>query len=131
VSTALSVKIAAFCRELGESTLSDAAREQDMQSVLERVEQALRAGTIGPGLESDLDALDAMMRRIDIHGQGLYPPSVRTYLPPPPMRGTENGAQWWICPDSRCAGRGRVKPGQDPPVCGVAGKTLAPGPFPR
>ena len=124
----LAVKIAAFCRELGDSTLQEMAKQdKKTDDAYKRAVKSLKDGQIGPGLEADLDVLDDMVRRIE--GQGLYPAPTRAYQPlPDPGRGT--GAQWWTCPGDRCAGRGRVKPGQAPPVCGATGEQLVPGPLP-
>src|SRR5689334_19301791 len=106
----LTVKVAAFCRELGDSVLREMAQQQHMESVYERAEVSLKAGRIGPELEADLDLLDEMVRRVE--GQGLYPGATRSYQPLPglPGGGAGTGAQWWTCPRSRCAGRGRVRP---------------------
>jgi len=124
----LTVKIAAFCRELGDNTLQEMAHRQNMKPVYKRAEESLKVGRIGPELEADLDSLDEMVRCVE--GQGLYPAATRTYQPlPDPQGGT--GAQWWTCPSDRCAGRGRVKPGQEPPVCGATGVQLVPGPLPE
>lgn len=125
----LAVKIAAFCRELGDATLLDMVREQHMEPVYERAEESLKADRIGPELEADLDLLDEMVRRVE--GQGLYPGATRSYQPLP-GGGAGTGAQWWTCPRSRCAGRGRVvRSGQIPPVCGATGEQLVPGPLPE
>ena len=125
----LSAKVAAFCRELGDNTLADMAGQENMEPVYRRAEKSLRAGRTGPELEADLDALDEMARQVE--GQGLYPSSTRTPYPGP-LPGSEagSGAQWWTCPRGWCAGRGRVKPGQDPPSCAVAGIPLVAGPLP-
>ena len=124
----LAVKVAAFCRELGDNTLQDMAqRDKKTDDAYKRAVKSLEDGQIGPGLEADLDLLDDMVRRIE--GQGLYPAPTRNYQPlPDPGRGT--GAQWWTCPSERCAGRGRVRPGQAPPVCAATGAQLVPGPLP-
>ena len=99
----LAVKVAAFCRELGDDTLREMAqRDKKTDDAYVRAVRSLKDGRIGPGLEADLDLLDDMVREIE--GQGLYP-ATRTYQPlPDPGRGT--GAQWWTCPSERCAGRG-------------------------
>jgi hypothetical protein len=124
----LAVKVAAFCRELGDNTLGEMAqRDKKTDDAYKRAVKSLEDGQIGPGLEADLDLLDDMVMRIE--GQGLYPGATRAYQPlPDPGRG--KGAQWWTCPTERCAGRGRVKPGQDPPVCAATGDQLVPGPLP-
>ncbi len=115
-------------RELGDSTLWDMARQQkDMAPVYRRAEESLRAGLTGPQLEADIDALDAMVRRVT--GQGLYPPATRSYRPLPTSP-VGSGAQWWTCPRDWCTGRGRVKPGQAPPSCVAAGESLVAGPLP-
>jgi hypothetical protein len=123
----LTVKVAAFCRELGDNTLQEMAqRDKKTDDAYKRAVKSLKDGQIGSGLEADLDLLDDMVRRDD--GQGLYP-LTRAYQPlPDPGRGT--GAQWWTCPSDRCAGRGRVKPGQEPPVCAASGEQLVPAPLP-
>lgn len=126
----LPMKAAAFCRELGDTALADmACQEKDMELVYRRAEQSLNAGRIGPQLEADLDALDAMVRRAA--GQGLYPSPTRiTYPGSLPGAATGSGAQWWTCPRNWCAGRGRVKPGQEPPSCAAAGECLVARPLP-
>jgi len=125
----LSMKVAAFCRELGDSVLQQMAQQQNMEPVYERAEELLKAGRIGPELEADLDLLDDMVRRAE--GQGLYPGVTRSYQPLP-GGGPGTGAQWWTCPRSRCAGRGRVlRSDQKPPVCGATGEPLVPGPLPE
>jgi len=124
----LTVKIAAFCRELGDSVLQEMAQRQNMEPVYERAEESLKAGRIGPELEADLDLLDEMVRRVE--GQGLYPSATRSYQPLP-GGGAGTGVQWWTCPCGRCAGRGRVRAGQQPPVCGANGGPLVPGPLPE
>jgi hypothetical protein len=123
----LQAKVAAFCRELDDSSLAEIAVRQGMKPTLEHATELLGSGQIGPDLEAALDSLDQMMRQSE--GLGLYPPAVRTYQPvPDPVR--QSGAQWWTCPRGQCTGRGRVQPGQQPPVCLAAGEPLAPGPFP-
>jgi hypothetical protein len=122
----LTAKVAAFCRELGDDSLRDLARRADMEPVFLQAEEFLKAGRIGPELEADLDSLDAMVRRIE--GQGLYPAASRSYTPlPGPAGGI--GAQWWACPRGRCAGRGRVRPGQEAPVCDATGERLVARPM--
>lgn len=134
----LAAKVAAFCRELGDEgadSLRAMARRQgpDMQSVFVRVEESLKAGQIGPELEVDLDSLDAMVKKAE--GQGLYPSATRGFQPLPGYQGSPvsggTGAQWWTCPRNRCAGRGRVRAGQQPPECAAAGEPLVPGPLPQ
>jgi hypothetical protein len=124
----LTMKIAAFCRELGDTTLQEMARQENKEAVYKRAEESLRAGRIGPELEADLDVLDEMVRLVE--GQGLYPGATRSYQPLP-GGGAGTGAQWWTCPRNRCAGRGRVRAGQQPPVCGATGEQLVPGPLPE
>jgi hypothetical protein len=125
----LSAKIAVFCRELGDSALAGIVRQQqDMEPVYRRAQEELTAGTAGPGLEADLDALDVMVRRAT--GRGLYPSATRSYQGPLPGTATGTGAQWWTCPRDLCAGRGRVKPGQPAPSCAASGKSLIAGPLP-
>jgi hypothetical protein len=124
----LAVKVAAFCRELGNNTLQEMAqRDKKTDDAYKRAVKFLEDGQIGPGLEADLNMLDDMVLRIE--GQGLFPGVTRAFKPmPDPGRGT--GVQWWACPSGRCAGRGRVRPGQDPPVCAATGEQLVPGPLP-
>jgi hypothetical protein len=122
----LVAKIAIFCRELSDTTLLDLARKQNKEGLFRRAKGALEAGDIGPALEADLDALDQMVKQET--GQRLFLVT-RSYPALPPYQGDPQ-AQWWTCPRSRCAGRGRVKPGQQPPVCAVTGEQLMPGPFP-
>ena len=125
----MSVKAAAFCRELADTVLAAMARQEGVESVYRRAEENLKAGRTGPELEADLDALDVMVRRVE--GQGIYPSPTRTVYPGlPPGSGAASGAQWWTCPRGWCAGRGRVKPGQDAPLCAAAGEPLAVGPLP-
>ena len=124
----LPMKVAAFCRELGDAALADMARqEKDMGPVYRRAEESLKAGRTGPELEADLDALNAMVRKVT--GRGLYPSPTRTYTPLPGS-GAGTGAQWWTCPRDWCTGRGRVKPGQAPPSCTASGEPLVAGPLP-
>jgi hypothetical protein len=123
----LQAKIAAFCRELGESRLLEIARQQQAEEVFRAAEEALRSGRIGPELEASLDQLDQVIAQAE--GQGLYPAPLRTYQPlPGPVRLT--GARWWTCPLGQCAGRGRVRPAQQVPTCAAAGKPLVAGPLP-
>jgi hypothetical protein len=115
-------KAAAFCRELGDASFLELARQNGLEHVMGRARAALESGRIDATLESDLDALDAALRQVD--GEGLYQVAVvRGYAPWPGTAGG-TGAQWWACPTQRCAGRGRVKPGQQPPVCAAAGAPL-------
>lgn len=82
----LTVKVAAFCRELGDNTLQEMAqRDKKTDDAYKRAVKSFEDGRIGSGLEADLDLLDDMVRRDD--GQGLYPPT-RAYQPlPDPGRG--------------------------------------------
>jgi hypothetical protein len=114
-------KAAAFCRELGDDNLLDLARQNGLEQVFTRARTSLQNGRIDATLEADLDAIDAMALRVD--GQGLYPAAVRG-MPDWPGTGASTGAQWWACPTERCAGRGRVKPGQQQPVCAATGQPL-------
>jgi hypothetical protein len=126
----LAAKVAAFCRELGddsEESLRALAGRHDREPAFARAERALKAGLIGAELEAELDSLDEMIRTVD--GEGLYL-AIRSYLPLPGL-GTSSGAQWWTCPLSCCAGRGRVQASQSPPICGATGEPLVPGPLPR
>jgi hypothetical protein len=128
----LIAKIAVFCRELGDdsddSLRAMAARTQDMESVFTRAESDVQYGRVSAGLEADLDSLDQMVK--DAEGQGLYPAATRGYTPLP-WQGGGSGAQWWTCPQTLCAGRGRVQAGQQPPVCAATGGQLVPGPLPE
>ena len=122
-------KVAAFCRELGDSTLRDMARSGGMEPEFLRAEKAVIAGQIDPVVEADLDALDEMVRGIS-KGLGLYSGSGRDFKPLPGIHGAA-GAQWWTCPAGRCSGWGRVRPGDKAPVCSVTGEHLVPGPMPE
>ncbi len=124
----LTEKIAAFCRELSDSILQDITRQESMEPVYRRAEESLKAGRIDAGLEADLDLLDEMVRRVE--GQGLYPAATRSYVPLPGP-GSGSAAQWWTCPRRQCTGRGRVRPGHEPPVCGATGTQLVPGLLPE
>jgi hypothetical protein len=127
----LTAKIAAFCRELGDesdNSLRALARKMNMESVFSHAEDSVKAGQINSELEDSLDALDVMVR--NDQGQGLYPPVTRGYTPLPGPGGS-SGAQWWTCPRNLCVGRGRVRAGQQPPVCAAAGVQLVPGPLPE
>lgn len=122
-------KIAAFCRELADGSLERPARDHDnVARALARARETFVAGRIGQELETELDELDRQLALAT--GDGLYPPLVR-YSPLPGAE-SGDGARWWTCPHGWCAGRGRVRPGQDPPpTCGADGTPLAAGPFPE
>ncbi|MFF7882780.1 hypothetical protein ACH40F_09735 [Streptomyces sp. NPDC020794] len=126
----LAVKVAAFCRELGDSALADLARSNGLGPLYQHAEQALRAGRIDPQLETQLDALDAMVRRTE--GKGLYPSATWRAGYPGQLPGAEagSGARWWVCPRAWCAGHGRVRSGQLPPRCAASGDPLTAGPLP-
>src|ERR1019366_4988375 len=94
----LTAKVTAFCRELGEETLRDLARTQNKEDLLQRAEDALKAGQIGLGLQADLDALDAIVRQE--YGQGLFVVT-RSFGPLPSYPG-DTGAQCWTCPRGLC-----------------------------
>lgn len=129
MKTGRPVKVAAFCRELGDNTLLNIALGQEgMEPVYQAAEEALRAGRIGPELEASIDKLDDMVRGDG--GQGLYPSGTRAYPGRFPGSGLGSSAQWWTCPRGWCSGRGRVRPQQDPPFCAAAGKPLEAGPLP-
>ena len=66
----LVTKVTVFCRELGEDTLQSLARRQHQEELLQRAQDAIKAGQAGPGLEADLDAVDAMVKQE--YGQGLF-----------------------------------------------------------
>jgi hypothetical protein len=122
----LAEKAAAFCRSLDDGALRVLANQEDMEQVFLRAEISLRTGMIGSDLESDLDALDAMVMGHD--GQGMYPTDMRGYTPLP-MASSASGAWWWSCPTGRCSGRGRVLPGHVTPVCAVTGDELVARPL--
>jgi hypothetical protein len=127
----LAAKIAAFCRELGDDgddSLRAMARVHNVESVFTRAEDAVQSGQLSPELEADLDSLDKMVKNAD--GQGLYPTATRGYTPLP-WKGGGSGAQWWTCPQTLCAGRGRVQTQQQPPFCAATGQQLVPGPLPE
>ncbi|MFF3755495.1 hypothetical protein [Streptomyces sp. NPDC002185] len=124
-------KTAAFCRETADPTLRELAEGSGMADVFQRALLALQddasagpeeeRGPHEPTLEEDLDALDALARAQ--FGQGYYPTQVLSYTAPPGTRST-TGAHHWACPHGRCAGRGRVRPGQQPPLCTGTGVPL-------
>jgi hypothetical protein len=122
----LKAKVAAFCRELSVGELVTLAADKRMTDVLEHAQEAVKQGHLTPQLGSDLDRLDELLRR---SGRlGMYPPVVRGFAPVPGAT-PETGAQWWTCPRDRCAGRGRVRPGQTAPVCSMTGQMLVPRPL--
>lgn len=124
-----SVKVAAFCRELRDDTLAKLASQRAMEETYLRAVKKLRAGEIDRQLEEDLDALDSLARKV-LH-YSLYSTASRTYSPPPIPAQAGAGAQWWTCPHGWCAGRGRVRPGQVPPMCTATVTPLEAGPFPQ
>lgn len=126
MTAVLSAKVAAFCAEIGDNTLLELARRQNKAELYDAVLQAIRGGVASPQLEAGLDEIDAMVRQA--YGEGLY--TTTRYTPLPPYPGA-TGAQWWTCPRGLCAGRGRVRPGQQPPVCAATGNQLVPAPLPR
>ena len=128
MNRSLADKVAAFCRELGDSALRDIARATGKEPVFLSAEKALIAGRVGPDLEAHLDSLDEMVRGLG--GPGLYPGSLRDFQPLPGGNGG-TGARWWTCPAGHCAGRGRVRPGDKTPVCAATGQQLASGPLPK
>jgi hypothetical protein len=117
-----------ICRELGDDYLLSLARKSGLESVYARVCTAIEAGETGAALENDLDRLDTMVAKET--GQGLYPTGTRTYSPLPGRSGGV-GARWWTCLHDRCAGLGRVLPGQAPPTCGIFGRDLISEPLTR
>jgi len=63
----LSVKVAAFCRELGDNTLREMAhRDKETDGAYIRTEESLKDGQIGPGLEADLDLRLAHARQVPV-----------------------------------------------------------------
>jgi len=124
----LRVKIAVFCRELGDSDLAKLARGNGMGAVYRDAEQSVRSGSVGPETERCLDLLDEMVAQAE--GRGLYPATRHVYSPLPGSEPT-TGAQWWACPRGICAGRGRVRPGVQLPVCAASGEPLVAGPLPE
>ncbi len=128
VNRSLDDKVAAFCRELEDSALRDIARARGKEPVFLSAEKALIAGQVDADLEAHLDSLDEMVRGLG--GPGLYPGSLRDFRSLPGDNGT-TGARWWTCPSGRCAGRGRVRPGDKTPVCAATGEQLVPGPLPE
>jgi len=128
VVRSLGDKVAAFCRELGDSALRDMARTNGKEPVFLSAEKALVAGEIDASLEAKLDSLDEMVRGLE--GYGLYPGRTRDFQPLPGNNG-RTGARWWTCPGGRCTGRGRVRPGDKTPVCAATGELLVSGPLPE
>ncbi|MFD0688040.1 hypothetical protein [Actinomadura fibrosa] len=124
---ALAEKLAAFCRELNEDVLAGMVSGTDLEATYRRAAAAVRSGDPGPGIEADLDRLDELMRAVE--GTGFYPDEPRAYRPLDGSRGRGPGALWWACPTGLCAGRGRVRPQQEPPTCGALGQVLRPRPL--
>ena len=123
----LKAKVAAFCRELSAAELIALAADNGMTDVLEHAQEAVKEGHFTARLESELDSLDALLRRSK--RLGMYPPVVRGFAPVPGAT-PDPGAQWWTCPQDRCAGRGRVRAGQHTPVCAMTGQMLVSRPLP-
>lgn len=123
----LRAKVAAFCRELSAGELNTLAADNGMTGVLEHAQEAVREGNLTAQLDSDLDRLDALLKRSK--RLGMYPPVVRGFAPMPGAN-PDPGAQWWACPHDRCTGHGRVRPGQTPPVCAMTGQILVSRPLP-
>ncbi|MEV4290602.1 hypothetical protein AB0K40_34275 [Nonomuraea bangladeshensis] len=128
MAVGVEVKIASFCRELGDDTLEGLAREENALAAYLRARSAIRAGRVDQELEADLDALDRAV--LSATGQGLFPSGNRAFQPLPGAQGA-GGARFWECPRGLCAGRGRVRPGQPAPSCGASGEPLKSGPLPR
>ena len=105
------MKIAAFCRELGDNTLREMAQgDKKTDDAYKRAEKSLKDGQIGPGLEADLDLLDDMVRRVE--GQGLYPAPTRGYQPlPDPGRGNRRAVVDVPQRPLRGPGKGEARPG--------------------
>ena len=116
----LSEKIAVFCSELERGDLLQLAQAEGLEEVVLRVRWRLRGREVDSALEDDLNALHLMVKRVD--PQGLFPTS-RQYSPLLGESGS-SGAEWWECSSLLCSGQGRVRPGQTPPTCGVAGQPL-------
>lgn len=123
----LADKVAAFCRELGDDSLVETVRRIGLQERFVRAQEAVRDGRVDTVLETELDAIDETLRRID--GDGIYPPSSRAFEAWPSGE-RDSGARWWACPAGRCVGRGRVLAAQSAPVCSALGRPLEAGPFP-
>lgn len=134
MGVSLAAKIAAFCRELGDASgdglraMAARAQNKNLEYAFTRAEQAVRSGQLSPELEADLDSLDQMVAHAE--GQGLYPAATRGYTPLP-WKGGGSDAKWWTCPQALCTGGGRVRAGQDPPICGATGQRLVAGPLPE
>jgi hypothetical protein len=126
VKVDIKVKISGFCRQLGDDTLERLAREEGQFAVYARARAALESGSIDQALEADLDALNAIV--VASTGHGLYPTSTRSLSSLPGTSGA-HGAQWWSCPLDACVGRGRVKPSQPTPTCGITGDPLTTKPL--
>ncbi|GGT65346.1 hypothetical protein [Actinomadura citrea] len=120
-------KIAAFCRELQDSAIEGIARANGAGEIFDRVKAAVLAGQGEAATEADLDLLNRTVRESE--GIEFYPRRARAYQP---LSGAspDSGALWWSCPAGLCAGRGRVRPGEDPPVC-ATGAALVPRPLTR
>ncbi|GAA1961893.1 hypothetical protein [Catenulispora subtropica] len=123
MSIDIRVKVASFCRELEDGTLEQLVRAAGQIAVYEQARTSLETGTIDEALESDLDALNAAVE--DSTGRGFYPSGLRIYTPLPGAA-DGHGARVWGCPWEACTGRGRVKAGQNTPICAATGKPLTP-----
>lgn len=122
VSPDVQRKLAAFCRGVGNGILDNIVWSQSAHLLYESIWTALKDDMINAALEGDLDRLNGLVRQAT--GRGFYSESVRSYAPlPGASRGT-TGARWWTCPVGRCAGYGRVKPTDSPPVCAASGEAL-------
>lgn len=123
-------KIAAFCRELQDTTIEGTARANGAGEVFDRVKAAVLAGQGSAETEADLDRLDQTVRESSGGEFGFYPSRNRVYRP---LSGASpgSGALWWSCPTGLCAGRGRVRSIENPPICSAVGAALVPQPLAR
>ncbi|MER5626421.1 hypothetical protein ABT061_35865 [Streptosporangium sp. NPDC002544] len=120
-------KISGFCRYLEDESLLELVQQKEMEELYQRVRSMLESGQVDRKLEADLDTLNSMV--LDSTGYSLYSTTRNYSLLPGTSRST--GAQWWSCPQERCAGRGRVKAGQAAPICSISGEPLAQKPLTR
>jgi hypothetical protein len=121
VKLGLAEKLAAFCGELGDVTLAEIVEQYALGAVFDRVKAAIRAGNAPADLEADLDYLNRAVH--DSTGLEIYPDASRGFQPLV-GGGPGSGVRWWSCPAGLCAGRGRVRPRQETPICEASGAAL-------
>jgi transcriptional regulator of aromatic amino acid metabolism len=86
VAVGVDVKIASFCRELGDGTLEGLARGENALEAYLRARSAIEAGRVDQELEADLDSLNQAV--LSVTGQGLFPSGNRAFQTLPGVQGT-------------------------------------------